>query len=91
MVRGAWVGLCDLQGTNEPEMGPGTPCLRQGGSAHFGMELELFELDRRQHVANTINPAMEAGGIVILDRYYWSSAAYQGARGLSPAGTQALP
>ena len=47
-------------------------------------ELELFELDRRQHVEISIGPALEAGHIVILDRYYWSTAAYQGARGADP-------
>lgn len=48
-------------------------------------ELELFELDRRQHVENSIGPALEAGHVVILDRYYWSTAAYQGARGADPS------
>jgi dTMP kinase len=56
----------------------------KAGRLTLERELELFELDRRQHVTNTIKPAMEAGGIVILDRYYWSSAAYQGARGADP-------
>ena len=47
-------------------------------------ELELFELDRRQHVENSIGPALAAGSVVILDRYYWSTAAYQGSRGADP-------
>ena len=46
-------------------------------------ELELFELDRRDHVERSINPALGEGNVVILDRYYWSSAAYQGARGIN--------
>jgi dTMP kinase len=44
-------------------------------------ELELFELDRRDHVKRSIQPALDEGNIVILDRYYWSTAAYQGGRG----------
>ena len=44
-------------------------------------ELELFMKDRRDHVARSIGPALQEGNIVILDRYYWSTAAYQGARG----------
>lgn len=44
-------------------------------------ELELFMKDRRDHVTRSIGPAMQEGNIVILDRYYWSTAAYQGARG----------
>ncbi|MDB6134193.1 MAG: tmk 1 [Verrucomicrobiales bacterium] len=48
-------------------------------------ELRLFELDRREHISRAIQPALDAGGIVILDRYYWSTAAYQGARGADVA------
>jgi len=46
-------------------------------------EIELFELDRRDHLERSILPALESGSVVILDRYYWSTAAYQGARGAS--------
>ena len=44
-------------------------------------ETELFELDRREHIERSINPALREGNIVILDRYFWSNAAYQGSRG----------
>lgn len=44
-------------------------------------ELRYFELDRRDHISRSIRPALREGNIVILDRYYWSTAAYQGARG----------
>jgi dTMP kinase len=47
-------------------------------------ELELFLLDRRQHVAECILPALERGAIVLTDRYYFSTAAYQGAAGCDP-------
>ena len=50
-----------------------------------GQELELFLLDRRQHVAECIRPALEQGAIVLTDRYYFSTAAYQGAAGCDPA------
>jgi dTMP kinase len=45
-------------------------------------ELHLFVMDRKEHVAQIIKPALAAGKIVICDRYYYSSVAYQGALGL---------
>jgi dTMP kinase len=53
----------------------------RAGRLTLERELELFELDRRDHVERSINPSLAEGNIVILDRYYWSTAAYQGGRG----------
>jgi len=58
-------------------------------SAHTGRlsaeeELGLFLKDRREHVQTLINPCLENSEIVILDRYYYSTMAYQGIRGLDP-------
>lgn len=47
-------------------------------------ELNLFMADRREHVAEVIDPALAEGKIVISDRYYYSTVAYQGALGLDP-------
>lgn len=47
-------------------------------------EFELFCKDRREDVENNIKPALERKDIVIMDRYYLSNVAYQGARGLDP-------
>jgi dTMP kinase len=47
-------------------------------------ELRWFLEDRREHVNRVIAPALSAGSIVLTDRYYLSSVAYQGARGLDP-------
>lgn len=41
------------------------------------MEREYFLNDRREHVAEVINPALSEGHVVILDRYFYSTAAYQ--------------
>ncbi len=46
-------------------------------------ELALFIKDRREDVRKNIRPALEAGKVVILDRYFYSTLAYQGARGIS--------
>jgi dTMP kinase len=47
-------------------------------------ELFAFIEDRKQHVSEVIAPALARGQIVILDRYYYSTVAYQGARGADP-------
>lgn len=45
-------------------------------------ELDLFLQDRRWDVEANILPALRAGKTVVMDRYYYSNACYQGARGL---------
>jgi dTMP kinase len=47
-------------------------------------ELDLFIKDRREHIETLINPSLAAGKIVLCDRYFLSTAAYQGAAGCSP-------
>ena len=44
--------------------------------------LELFVLDRKQHVEEKIEPALDGGAVVLMDRYYYSSMAYQVAGGI---------
>lgn len=74
--------------SREPTDGPHGRALRESartGRLGAEAELELFLKDRHEHVANLIRPALERGDVIILDRYYFSTAAYQGARGIDPA------
>lgn len=74
--------------SHEPTNGPWGRKLRESatsGRLSAEDELEYFLKDRQQHVDELILPTVQRGGIVILDRYYFSSMAYQGARGLDPA------
>jgi len=43
----------------------------------------LFTADRAQHLADTIEPALAAGKVVISERYFHSTIAYQAAQGVS--------
>ncbi len=64
--------------------------LAQGEREHTSAkdEYQLFIEDRKIHVNNLIKPALDAKKIVILDRYYFSTVAYQGAIGLDPKEIQ---
>lgn len=53
-------------------------------------ELAWFLEDRRQDVEHNIRPALRRGQVVVLDRYYFSTMAYQGARGGDPNAIRAL-
>ncbi len=73
--------------SREPTDGPWGKKLRESASAgrlSAQDELEYFLKDRAQHVDEVIRPALDAGKVVILDRYYFSTMAYQGARGFDP-------
>jgi dTMP kinase len=48
-------------------------------------QVRLFILDRDDDVANNLAPALSRGDVVVMDRYYYSNAAYQGAGGADPA------
>lgn len=79
----------------EPTKGPFGQRIRElategRGSISAEEELDLFVADRRQHVAEVVRPALERGDAIILDRYYYSTVAYQGARGIDAERILAL-
>lgn len=45
-------------------------------------EHQLLLLDRREHLETLVQPALARGAVVLLDRYYFSSIAYQAGPGL---------
>lgn len=78
--------------TREPSDGPIGVTIRQMLSKRIGIPTAeggfkpmtrqtlalMFAADRLDHLAATVDPALEAGKVVISDRYYHSSLAYQG-------------
>ncbi len=73
----------------EPTLSPWGRRIREAATAGYGVlapsqELELFLQDRRYDVAAHITPALAARQLVLMDRYYFSTIAYQGAWGIDP-------
>jgi dTMP kinase len=82
----------EVVASREPTLGESGRRLResmQHGRLAPAEEHRLLLLDRREHLETLIRPALMRGAVVILDRYYHSSVAYQGAAGLDPARVRA--
>lgn len=74
--------------SKEPTEGPWGRRIRKSaisGRMTPAEELHAFVEDRRQHIREVIQPALTRGDTVILDRYFYSTIAYQGSRGENPA------
>jgi len=54
------------------------------GSLSPKEELDLFLKDRKENVRDNIKPALAKKKAIVCDRYYFSTIAYQGARGIDP-------
>ncbi|TKB09144.1 dTMP kinase [Desulforhopalus sp. IMCC35007] len=71
--------------TREPTTGPYGQKIRdlyvKRDTCSPSEELELFLADRKEHVDTLINPSLAEGKIVLCDRYFLSTVAYQGALG----------
>lgn len=82
----------EVVASREPTMGQYGRRLResmQSGRLAAEDEHRLLLLDRREHLETLVRPALARGAVVILDRYYHSSVAYQGAAGLDPERVRA--
>lgn len=84
LVR-ALLGVVDALVTREPTNGPHGTALREAFAAGIRLpaaeERRLFECDRREHLAAVVEPALASGRCVVIDRSYYSTAAYQGRDG----------
>ncbi|MHA1372012.1 MAG: dTMP kinase, partial [Promethearchaeota archaeon] len=81
MERGLTVyGVIKLAEPTDSEQGKKIRNLMKSSEKRlsFHEELELFMADRRFDVETNIKPALREGKVVLLDRYYFSTAAYQG-------------
>ncbi len=70
--------------SKEPTDGPWGRKLRasaMSGRMSPADELHAFIEDRNEHVRDLIQPSLAAGKVVILDRYFYSTIAYQGVKG----------
>jgi dTMP kinase len=70
--------------SKEPTNGPWGKIIKESAAAgrlSVEDELNAFLQDRAEHVTTLVSPALSEGRIVVLDRYYYSSIAYQGSRG----------
>lgn len=70
--------------SKEPTDGPWGRKIRESaatGRLPLDEELEAFIRDRDEHLASVVLPALNRGETVILDRYFYSTIAYQGSRG----------
>jgi dTMP kinase len=79
----------EVVSTREPyDCGPGRrirELAQRAEAAAPAEELALFVAQRRIHVREVIAPALARGAVVLSDRYFLSTVAYQGARGLDAA------
>jgi len=83
----------DVHTTREPSDGPIGKLIREIlGGRHQPVDATtmalLFAADRADHLQREVEPALARGAVVISDRWYHSSLAYQGAGG---EAREALP
>jgi dTMP kinase len=70
----------------EPTEGRWGKLIKEKASRQDGLtpvqEFELFQKDRKENVEINIKPALKEKKAVVLDRYYFSTMAYQSAKGI---------
>ena len=78
----------------EPSQSPWGQKIRENSAFSDSLtpqeELDLFVKDRKDNVQKNLKPALAKNKIVLLDRYYFSTIAYQGAKGIDTAKIRTL-
>ena len=59
--------------------------LQSGIAAPVEEQIRLFIEDRQQDYKLNIKPCIDNGITIVMDRYFYSNAAYQGSSGITPA------
>lgn len=63
--------------TSESKWGRAIKTRSPSGGLSPAEELDFFLRDREWHIKNRIRPALDAGKIIIMDRYFFANGAYQ--------------
>lgn len=59
--------------------------LKSGTPPPVEKQIDLFIMDRVDDCEKNILPALKAGSTIVMDRYFYSNAAYQGVSGITPS------
>jgi dTMP kinase len=83
-LRGRGLHVMETSEPSRDKIGTFIRGYAERNGERFTLETEtlLFAADRYEHVKQVIAPALERGNVVITDRYFYSSIAYQGATGI---------
>lgn len=83
-LRGRGLSVLETSEPSKDRIGTFIREYAERNGDRFTLETEtlLFAADRYEHVRQVIAPALKRGMVVISDRYFYSSIAYQGATGI---------
>jgi dTMP kinase len=83
-LRGRGLSVLETSEPSKDRIGTFIRDYAERNGDRFTLETEtlLFAADRYEHVRQVIAPALKRGMVVISDRYFYSSIAYQGATGI---------
>ena len=84
-IRGSNIPAVKLAEPTDGEYGRRIrKALRSGEQLSREEQVELFIKDRADDLSLNINPALDSGKTIVMDRYFYSNAAYQGMDGMPP-------